>query len=144
MDGYVQHGSVSTLAHVSHVARTSYRWACRLPFRFDEHALVTGALLHDFYLYDWHDRTSSRPHHATRHPLYAVENARAIMGVDENVASIIRTHMWPLPISRVPASREALLVCLADKWCALQETLLTCPAVVQARVLFRRLGPLWR
>lgn len=124
MAGFVQHGSVSTLDHCVRVARTSYAWSCALPWRFQTQDLVAGALLHDFYLYDWHDRSTSMPHHATMHPVYAERNAVEAFGVNGHVASIIRTHMWPLPPDRVPRSREAVLVSVADKWCSLEETLL--------------------
>ena len=123
MKGFCQHGAVSTYAHCLRVAHASLRLARALHLHVDEQDLVAAALLHDFYLYDWHDRTTSRPNHATRHPLYAAENARRVFGVDERVESAISTHMWPLPPGRVPASREAWIVCAADKWCSLDETL---------------------
>ena len=37
--------------------------------------------------------------------------------------SIIVSHMWPLNITKVPKSREALILCVADKCIALRETL---------------------
>ena len=40
--------------------------------------------------------------------------------------------MWPLPPQRVPTSREALLVSLADKYCSLYETLFLRNAGAQA------------
>ena len=124
MDSYIQHGNVTTLAHCMRVARTCYSWSCRLNLKVNNEDLVTGALLHDFYLYDWHDRSTSRPHHATKHPLYAAENAVELLGVSPKVEEIIKSHMWPLPVDRPPKSREALILCAADKWCSLEETLL--------------------
>ena len=123
MKGFIQHGSVSTYAHCVRVAQTSFAWARALKLPVDEHDLVAGALLHDFYLYDWHDRSTSRPHHATRHPLYACENASECFSLPPRVENIIESHMWPLPPTRVPRSLEAVLVCAADKWCSLGETL---------------------
>ncbi|MGI6755490.1 MAG: HD domain-containing protein [Atopobiaceae bacterium] len=128
MGSYIQHGSVTTLAHTLRVASTCYIWSQWLSHTFNlilnVNDLVAGALLHDLYLYDWHDRSTSKPHHATKHPLYAEKNAREKLHVNEHVCAIIRTHMWPLPPTRVPASKEALLVCVADKWCSLEETFL--------------------
>lgn len=123
MDGFVQHGTTSTLEHCAAVARLSLSMARALHLRVDAAALVAAALLHDFYLYDWHDRTTSEPHHATQHPLYAARNARDLLGVDERVARAIETHMWPLPPTRVPSSTEGWVVCAADKCCSLSETL---------------------
>lgn len=123
MDTFCQHGTTSTLNHTERVARASLALVQALHLNVCEADLVAGALLHDFYLYDWHDRTTSRPNHATKHPLYAAENARELLGVSSSVASIIETHMWPLPPGRVPASKEAWVVCAADKWCSLAETI---------------------
>lgn len=123
MRAYVQHGNVSTYAHCMRVAYTAYDWTQRLGLQVDYHVLVAGALLHDFYLYDWHDGSTSKPRHATQHPLYAARNAVEAFSVSPKVASVIRTHMWPLPPTRIPQYREAWMVCLADKWCALAETL---------------------
>lgn len=121
MAGFVQHGSVSTLAHCIAVAKASLALATRLKLRIDESDLVVGALLHDFYLYDWHDRATARPHHATRHPLYAAENAVRRFGVNARIEGVIAAHMWPLPPTRIPRTKEAWVVCVADKWCALTE-----------------------
>ena len=122
MAGFVQHGSVSTLAHCIAVAKASLALATRLKLRVNESDLVAGALLHDFYLYDWHDRATARPRHATRHPLYAAENAVRRFGVNARVEGIVAAHMWPLPPTRIPRTKEAWVVCIADKWCALAET----------------------
>ena len=54
MEQYIQHGDVDTLTHVKHVAETSFLLNRRLHLGAHEQALVSGALLHDFYLYDWH------------------------------------------------------------------------------------------
>jgi uncharacterized protein len=123
MGGFIQHGNVTTLDHVVRVARCAFGWSQRFHLRVNERDLVAGALLHDFYLYDWHAPHPATPHHATRHPLYAAENAARVFGANDAVLAIVRTHMWPLPPTRVPASREALLVSLADKYCSLYETL---------------------
>lgn len=122
MSRYVQHGHTTTYAHCVHVARESYALATRLNLKVDFENLVVGALLHDFYRYDWHDRSTSQPYHATRHPLYAAENAVQLLQVNPEVKSIIETHMWPLPPDRIPRSREAWVVCMVDKAVSIQET----------------------
>jgi len=121
MDAYVQHGSVSTLDHCLNVARTSFWANRRLHLHCDEKALVTGALLHDFYLYDWH---GSGWRHSYLHPRRARANAVKHFGVDEKVQNVIASHMWPLTLLHAPHCREALLVSLADKACSAHETLL--------------------
>ena len=37
--------------------------------------------------------------------------------------NIIRSHMWPLTFWHYPQSREAVIVCLADKIVSTKETL---------------------
>lgn len=120
MAEFCQHGTTSTLAHVTGVARTALKWADVLPAKVSEAELVRGALLHDYYLYDWHE--PGHTGHATRHPLRAEANAAEDFDLTPKERNIIAAHMWPLPPTRVPASPEAWLVCLADKWCSLCET----------------------
>ena len=121
MRDYPQHGSVSTYAHVLRVARAALRLSRALRLHVREDELVRGAVLHDYYLYDWHDPASKG--HATQHPLRALRNAEADFELTDRERNIIASHMWPLPPTRVPGSAEAWLVCVADKWCSLQETL---------------------
>ena len=51
MNTYIQHGSVSTLQHCKYVAEVSCWLNRRLHIGANPHALLVGALLHDFYLY---------------------------------------------------------------------------------------------
>ena len=120
MATYVQHGSVDTLSHCRSVAEVSWWLACRLHMRVDREALLVGALLHDFYLYDWH---GAGWRHSYRHAEHARRNAAAHFGVDEQTQRVIRCHMWPIGITHVPRTREAVIVCLADKYASLHETL---------------------
>jgi uncharacterized protein len=120
MAGYVQHGSVSTLDHVLRVTALALWLADRLPMRFDTKTVAEAALLHDFYLYDWHGTGFQ---HAVNHPLKASANAEKTFGLDAAALSAIESHMWPLPPTRPPRSREAVLVNVSDKLAALYETL---------------------
>lgn len=52
---YIQHGSISVYTHCVNVARMSVKIAKWLPIQVNMDALVIGALLHDYFLYDWHD-----------------------------------------------------------------------------------------
>ena len=51
---FMQHGNVSVFDHSVAVACTCIWLADLLRIRVDERALVRGALLHDYFLYDWH------------------------------------------------------------------------------------------
>jgi len=123
MKEYIQHGRVTTLEHGERVARMSCRLNRTLHLRADEGALARGALLHDFYLYDWHKVNENNWLHGFRHPERAARNAALYAGAGEKEQEIIRSHMWPLTLTHIPRSREAWLVCFADKWCSLEETL---------------------
>lgn len=123
MKNYIQHGSISTYDHCRNVVRVSYWLSARLRIRVDEKALARGAFLHDFYLYDWHDKDPSHRLHGFSHPRQACQNARRYFKIGKKEAEIIRCHMWPLTLRHMPRSREALIVCVADKYCSLLETL---------------------
>jgi len=120
MASYTQHGVVSTLDHCRSVAEVSWWISKRLHVPVDERPLLTGAFLHDFYLYDWH---GSGWQHSYRHAPRACKNASKAFGVDKHTQAIIRSHMWPIGITHPPRTREAVIVCLADKLVSLHETL---------------------
>ena len=121
MKEFTQHGSVSTYEHCLSVARTSLKLARALHMKVDTSELVRGALLHDYYLYDWH--THGDKLHGYHHPEIAAEQAHQDFTLSEKEKGIIRTHMWPLTLRHVPASKEAALVCAADKLCSSKETI---------------------
>ena len=58
MKAYIQHGNVTTYDHSVLVAYYSCMLAYKLRLRLDEQALIKGALLHDYYLYDWHEKAA--------------------------------------------------------------------------------------
>ena len=132
MDNYIQHGSVTTYQHCWNVARVSFWINRRFHLGADETALAVGALLHDFYLYDWHcagrfqlcsGLRSIFKMHGFIHPLLARENAERCFYLSPKVRNIIRSHMWPLTLLHAPRCREAVIVCIADKYCAVLEAL---------------------
>ena len=122
MAGFVQHGRVSCLEHSIAVASMSF-WLCRrLRLSADLRSLVRGALLHDFFLYDWHDGSGRSGLHGFTHPRTALENADRLFPLNDCERDIIVKHMWPLTFMP-PSRRESFIVCLADKYCSLRETL---------------------
>ena len=120
--GFVQHGNTSVMKHCISVAYVSLMIAKKLHIKVDRKALVRGALLHDYFLYDWHENDASHRLHGFRHPGTALRNATQDYALNQREKNTIARHMFPLtPIP--PQCREAWLVCLADKWCAMEETL---------------------
>lgn len=124
MQEFIQHGTVTTYDHCMRVARIAFWLNRRLGCGADEVSLVRGAFLHDFYLYDWHHAKNITHWHGFKHPLIARYNAETIFDLNDIEKDIIQSHMWPLTLTLVPHSREAALVCLADKMSSTWETAL--------------------
>lgn len=120
---YIQHGRITTYAHCKSVAYYSY-WLCiHLHLKLDTRSVSRGALLHDFYLYDWHEPDISHRLHGFYHPEKALKNARKHFKLNLIEADIIAKHMWPLTITKLPKYRETFIVCMVDKLCSLAEIL---------------------
>ncbi|MCC8196651.1 MAG: HD domain-containing protein [Ruminococcus sp.] len=117
---YPHHGDTSVYAHSLHVAEMSLRLSEMLLGRFHERDLIRGALLHDYYLYNWHNSGEGHRLHGFRHAGTALRNAKADYKLTPIEESIIEHHMFPLtPLP--PDCREAWIVCVADKICAVSE-----------------------
>lgn len=122
-DEYTQHGDTSCLLHSIAVAYYSYKVAKKIGGKkavLDE--LIKGALLHDYFLYDWH--TNPIPEnglHGFSHPITALENASKDFPLTKREKNIIQSHMFPLTLTRLPVCREAWIVTLVDKVCSIYE-----------------------
>ena len=97
MKGFAHHAQTSVFAHSVAVAYVCVALALRLRLSVDMRALVRGALLHDYFLYDWHafDGGAHRLHglfHAGR----ALKNARAEHALSPIEENAIHRHMFPL------------------------------------------------
>ena len=119
---HMQHGRVSVFEHSLAVALMCVKLSRALRLRVNERALVRGALLHDYFLYDWHEPDPSHRWHGFFHPQTALKNAERDFSVGDTERDMIAHHMFPL-VPRPPRCRESALLCLADKLCALRETL---------------------
>lgn len=128
METFVQHADVSCLEHSLSVAYVSF-WLCeKLNLRVDCKSMIRGAVLHDFFLYDWHQKSDRKGLHGFTHPRTALRNAEREFPLNDREKNIILRHMWPLtPVP--PRCREAVIVSMADKYCSLMETLRKRPAV---------------
>ncbi|WP_034784719.1 HD domain-containing protein [Eubacterium xylanophilum] len=119
---YIQHGRVSVFRHSVNVAYNSLKLARKLKIKVNERELIRGALLHDYFLYDWHDGKPERRLHGFFHPGIAMKNAEKHFGLSKKEKDIIKHHMFPLTFPW-PRSKEALLVCFVDKALSIKETL---------------------
>lgn len=116
---FIQHGTTSIYDHCRNVALVSLKIADSFKIKVDRDSLVKGALLHDYYLYDWH--THKFNWHGFTHPKIALENARKEFNLTSVEEDIISRHMFPLtPLP--PKTKEGAVVCIADKLCSLYET----------------------
>lgn len=125
MKSFTQHGETSVFDHCLAVAKYSLLIAHSLERIFkiniDKDSLVRGALLHDYFLYDWHVKGASEGLHGFTHPRTALRNASRDFELNDIEKDIIVKHMFPLtPFP--PMHREGFIVTIADKWCALAET----------------------
>lgn len=114
----IQHGDTTTYQHCELVTVCSYMFVKKLRLKVDKRSLVRGAFLHDYYLYDWHEKDASHKWHGYHHADKALENASRLFDLNELEKHIIYCHMWPLNISRIPRRKEAIIVCLVDKYCS--------------------------
>ena len=121
---YVQHGTIPVHRHCLDVAQHSLAINRKLGIHCQEKDLVRGALLHDYFLYDWHDknRENYQSLHGFYHPGIALKNAKKEYKLTPREQDIIKKHSWPLTIVP-PLCREAWVVSMADKYCSILETL---------------------
>lgn len=121
MSEFIQHGRVSCLAHSISVAYISYLISRKFHLKINENSLIRGAMLHDFFLYDWHKKDSSHKLHGYKHPFISCRNAQKLFELNAIEKDIIINHMWPLTLFHIPKSKEAKIVSLADKFCSCAE-----------------------
>ena len=118
---YIQHGVTSVYRHSLAVAFYSCYLAERFQLRVRRKEMIRGALLHDYFLYDWHEKSDDHRFHGFTHPGRALRNAARDFDLTQVEKDIIQKHMFPLtPIP--PAHLESVLVCIADKVCSTYET----------------------
>lgn len=121
---FSQHGGVSRYEHSLSVCYWALAMARALRLRVDERSMVRGALLHDFFMYEWNDPNCMRPLHGFTHAGEALRNASAEFELNAIERDVIKKHMFPMNIA-LPRYRETVLVTLADKWSATLELIRT-------------------
>lgn len=120
---FMQHGSTSICKHSIMVAYKSCRLAEKYHVNVSYEEMIRGALLHDYFLYDWHDKEHKhRRPHGFFHASAALENAVRDFELTEREKDIIKKHMFPLTPA-LPKYKESWIVCIADKLCSTSETI---------------------
>lgn len=114
---YVHHQWTNRLMHSINVSYLSWIIARRL--RCDARAAARAGLLHDFCPYDFKVKTPTGEHQAFYHPKAAAKNSLETFAISAREKDAILTHMFPL--GPLPRNREAWIITLADKICAILE-----------------------
>ncbi len=120
MNNFTQHSIVTTLEHCLFVSYISFIICKFLGLNY--YAAARGGLLHDLFLYDWHNEQHRGKLHGFTHPKTALNNANIHFELSAMEQDIIKKHMWPLTI-RLPRYKESYIVSLADKFCCIFEVL---------------------
>lgn len=118
---FIQHGNTSVYTHVISVAKKSIEIAEKYNLKVDMDSMIRGALLHDYFLYDWHDGKRERWIHGFTHPMKAYKNAKSEINLNRLERDIIIKHMFPLTIIP-PRYLESWIVTYSDKYVSAVET----------------------
>ncbi len=122
---YIQHGNTSVFKHSRDVAYNSYRLSNFFKKYFnaniDNDSLIHAAYMHDMFLYDWHETTGNHKLHGFTHPKVAAQNAFNYCNASEKEQKMIKSHMWPLTITKIPTSKEAWILTMCDKYTTIIE-----------------------
>lgn len=123
MKKHKHHKELSTYYHSIKVAYLSYLFVKKHSIKVELNTLVRGAILHDYYLYDWHIKDKKHNFHGLKHPKFAYENAiKDFKTLNNKEKDIILHHMFPLTIMP-PKSKEAWIVCYCDKKASISDYL---------------------
>lgn len=123
MKQYRHHIRGSVYDHSLKAAWLCYQHYKRFGTKIDLQSFIRGALLHDYYLYDWHksSRRGMRLIHGFSHPRSALTNASAkYPDLTPIERDMILRHMFPLtPIP--PRTKAGWLLCFYDKIAAVSD-----------------------
>lgn len=114
---YFHHYFTTRFMHSVNVSYVS--WLIARKLGCDEKAAARAGLLHDFCPYDFRAKTPTGEHQAFYHPKAAAKNSSRVFEINDREQDAIRTHMFPL--GPMPRNKEAWIITLADKVCAVME-----------------------
>lgn len=122
MKKYTHHGNTSCFKHSVHVSYYNYLICKKLGL--DYYAAAKAGLLHDLFLYDWHEYIPAYGErlHGFEHPTKALQNARSNFRITNKEADIIEKHMFPLTLS-LPKYKETCVIVMTDKFCSICEVI---------------------
>ena len=127
MKNYRQHYSVNCFFHCLFVSYNTYL-ICK-EHDFDYVSAARAGMLHDFFLYDWHDdkkKINRKGLHAFTHGKCAYQNAIQIFNLNDKEKDIIEKHMWPVTLS-IPGYMETFIITYVDKIVTMNEKYIKIP-----------------
>ena len=118
------HDKTTVGAHSLEVACTALAISRKLEglkISINEEQMIRGALCHDLGILGRYDKFANNFVCCYRHPKDSVDAAKELLGgLTDIEKDVIAHHMWPVtPVP--PHHREAYIVTLADKICAVRE-----------------------
>jgi uncharacterized protein len=128
LKNYNQHNNYSTFDHCIAVAEQAMNIVEKFNIKINVDELITAALLHDYYLYDWHTADKSHRLHGFSHGKKAMLNAVNHYKINKRQQQAIERHMFPLTLP--PTTKLGIIITLADKMCATKEVFVTKPNLV--------------
>ncbi len=119
--GQSHHFRSNVSDHSLHVTKTALRIA-GLFRSVDRESLIKGCLCHDLGLIGNRGVVYTTGRMCiTQHPIDSADRAEKILGhLSDKEKDVILHHMYPLIFTH-PCTKEGVLICIADKYCALYE-----------------------
>ena len=117
------HISTTRFQHCLNVSYHNYL-ICRF-LGLDAKSAARAGLLHDLFYYDRKEYNKHKKNfsHSRFHSLVALENASKLTEINEIERDIIENHMFP-STRQLPKHKEAYVIVIVDKYCAVLECLL--------------------
>ena len=119
MHKYRQHYDTSCFEHCYMVSYYCYR-ICKF-LNLDYQSAARAGMVHDLFLYDWREPSTTHRWHAFSHGKVAYNNAKVIFKLNNTEKDIIVNHMWPVT-PKPPKTCEGWIITLVDKYCAIKES----------------------
>lgn len=122
MKQFNHHSHTSCFTHSVHVSYMNYVVCNKL--NLDSYAAAKAGLLHDLFLYDWHQYKTKKDErlHGFEHPNKALKNAHKYFNLTKKEGDIIVKHMFPLTLT-LPSYKETFVIVMTDKICSVGEVL---------------------
>lgn len=132
LQNYPHHFLFSILDHSKNVAHYTYRICSKL--KLDYTSATRGALLHDFYSYDWrYKKYYGLKNHGMEHPKIALEQSMKYFSLNDIEKDVIRKHMFPLTLF-APKYKESIVVCAVDKYVSTVELMFVVQYLIKKKI----------